>query len=333
MTDTTPFPNLSQSPEIVNLTPELAKSKMLLSLTKAEQSIQGLNDAEAELVYNEDNLEKISKFIADCKKAKSIVETERVAIKEPYLTAGKNIDAGAKLVATEVDAVLNKAHSQYTKLCQEVERKKREAEAERQRVATIQKAMSDFKMDYAVKIAAAKDLAELTSLERLVNLETGNSRKYAEFLPEMIEGCKAIRSLLTGQKEKLRQLSYFQKLEQEAAETGNDEAILEIQDKKEVLEARIQETSINLQETAIGQSVSSQPISVDVILPEIKGVRKYYKWIVVDEKAALKRGWAKEKVVPKDELIDQFLTENKSRVLDETGFIEGGVRFFIEKKY
>lgn len=315
------------------LTPELVKSKLQIALTKAEQSIQGLNNAEAELVYNEDNLGDIAKFIDNCKAAEKVVEYERVKLKEPYLQAGRAVDDGAKLLSSELATVRQKAHTQYSKLCQEVERKKREAEAEKQRVATIQKAMNDFKMEYAGKIAEAKTLGELLALEKMVNLETGNSRKYAEFLPEMVEGCKAIRSLLTGQKEKLRQLSYFQKLEQEAAETGNDEAILEIQDKKEVLEARIQETSINLQETAIAQSVSSQPISVDVILPEIKGVRKYYKWIVVDEKAALKRGWAKEKVVPKDELIDQFLTENKSRVLDETGFIEGGVRFFIEKKY
>jgi hypothetical protein len=319
------------------LTPELVKSKLQIALTKAEQSIQGLNNAEAELVYNEDNLGDIAKFIDNCKAAEKVVEYERVKLKEPYLQAGRAVDDGAKLLSSELATVRQKAHTQYSKLCQEVERKKREAEAERQRVATIQKAMSDFKMDYAVKIAAAKDLAELTSLERLVNLETGNSRKYAEFLPEMIEGCKAIRSLLTGQKEKLRQLSYFQKLEQEAAETGNDAEILEIQDKKEVLEAKIQETAINVQEAAVSQATSATTVSPEIVLPEIKGARRTWDFEVTDLAALYKKAphlvtleANKEKI---KEIIKTKIADGETKNISEIPMFGGVLKLVAKVTY
>ena len=63
-----------------SLSPELVKSKLLICLTKAEQSTQALHDAESKLVYNEDNLGEISKFIEQCKAAEKIVETERVSL-------------------------------------------------------------------------------------------------------------------------------------------------------------------------------------------------------------------------------------------------------------
>ena len=71
-----------------SLTPEIVKSKLQIVLTKAEQSIQALHDAESKLVYNEDNLESIKLFIENCKTAQKTVDAERVKLKEPYLQNG-----------------------------------------------------------------------------------------------------------------------------------------------------------------------------------------------------------------------------------------------------
>jgi hypothetical protein len=316
-----------------NLTPELVKGKMLITLSKAEQSIQGLNDAEAQLVYNEDNLETVKKFIDDCKKAEKVVETERVAMKAPYLEAERNVDAGAKLIASGIAEVKLKAHNQYTKLCQEVERKRVAAENEKNRVAAIRKAMDQFKMDYAVRIAGAKTTPELVQLERLINLETANKNRYQEFLPEFVNDCKAIRSLLADQKIKVKELFDLEKQEQEAAETGNDEAVLEIQDKKEALEANIAQTGINLQETAISQATAATPIEPEIVLPEIKGARKYWKWQVANIKETAKKMPTWVSMVVDPTMVEEYLKAKKVEGIEGDEFTFAGIRFYQETKY
>lgn len=313
------------------LTPEVVKSKLQICLSGAEKSIQKLNDAEANLVYNEDNLAEIKNFIDGCKSAEKIVEDERVKLKEPFLQGSRNVDAGAKLLSSELAAVKLKANVQYQKLCDEVARKQREAAAEQLRVDGIRKQMNDFKTTYAVKISDAKTSQELVSIERLINLETGNKNKYAEFLEEFRTGCEPIRSLITAQKETVRKLEELERQALQAAENGSDEQVLEFMEQKEVLEAKIAEKAINIQEEAVSQA--SQPTeSATVIIPLIpKGGRLFYGWDLVDIKAATKKGWTK--TILDDELVNQFFKENKDKIVDEVGITEGGVRFFVKKKY
>lgn len=327
MNDTLTTP---QSPEVV-LTPEIVKSKLQIALTKAEQSIQALHNAESELVYNEDNLELIKRFVDSCKAAEKVVDEERIKMKEPYLKGGRAVDDGAKLVSNELNAIKVKANEEYQRICRDVERRRQEAEREQQRVAGIRSAMDEFKIAYSVKIADAKTSKELVDIERRINLETANKTKYQEFLPEFVEDCKAIRSLLTGQKEKVREIEELERQANLAAQNGSDEQILEIMEKKEALESEIAETRINVQETA-SQQATKPTETATVIIPMIpKGGRRLCKWVLVDEKAATKKGWTT--VVPNKELIDKYLDENRDKILDETGFVEGGVKFFVEKRF
>jgi len=187
-----------QSIEPVSLTPEIVKTKLQIALTKVEQSIQNLHNTESKLVYNEDNLETIANFIKKAKEAKATVEAERVKLKRPYKEGGEAVDAGAKLLSVDLDAVISKANAPYQKICKEVADRAAAAEREKLRIAGIRAAMDNFKLAYSTKIADAKTSTELTSIERLINLETGNKTKYQELLPEFVEDCKAIRSLLTG---------------------------------------------------------------------------------------------------------------------------------------
>ena len=311
-----------------NISPEIAKSKMILALGKAEKSVQGLHDTESKLVYNEDHLGVIKLFIENCKAAERIVDAERVRLKEPSLQEGRNIDSGAKLVSHDLINLRNKAQEKYTKICQEVERKRQEAEKERQRIATIRSAMDNFKMEYSAKIADAKTLPVLLDIERRINLETGNKNKYMEFLPEFVEGCKAIRSLLTGQKIKVKDLSDLQLQASQASANNDDGALLEIYDKIEEKTAQIAETAVHVQETAVHQASTPTEIP-DVILPIIpKGSRQYWEWEVVDQKAALKAGLMM--IVPDQKKIDEILKEKRKLGAEVT---ENGIRYFIQTKY
>lgn len=316
-----------------SLTPEIVKSKLQIVLTKAEQSIQALHDAESKLVYNEDNLESIKLFIENCKTAQKTVDAERVKLKEPYLQGGRTVDAGAKLLSTDLDSIILKANMPYQKLCKEVAEKERLAEAEKQRIATIRTNMDNFKLTYSVKIADAKTSTELTSIERLINLETGNKNKYQELLPEFVEDCKAIRSLLTGQKEKVRILEDLEKQQQEASKNNDDGAFLEIEEKKEQVLAQVEENKVIIQETASNQAQQAASSVTQVFAKIPKGGRRIWQWEMTDEKTATKSGLTL--VVPNEEKIKEILSNKRDewnkKELQE--FTEGGIRYFVEQRY
>lgn len=318
---------------ITALTPEIFKGEILLSVTAAGQSIQLLHTAKSKLVMNEDNLPQIKEYLDNCDKISKIVETERVQKKQPFLDNGRAVDAGAKLLSTEIDAAKKDVYATYSKLCAEVERKKVEATKEEIRVATIRSTMSTFKTDMAVKVAAAEKYSELVALERLLNLQTANKAKFSEFLEEFKDNVKDITSLIAAKKEAAREREGLSENGQEGAENKPDEQILEEMDRKEELDTKIAELNTKIVHTAVNQSTKPTESVTQVFANVPKGSRKYYRWEIIDEAAAVKKGWAKETVVPESELIDTFLNENKNKVVDETGIIEGGVRFFQIKKY
>jgi len=333
---------MSNEPTTVQtLSPEIVRSKLAIALSKNEQNVQKLHDAEATLVYNEDNLLTIKSFLDECKKANNVVEAEREALKKPYLESGRAVDAGAKLITSEIALVQSKAQSKYNALCQEVERKRKEKEAEETRVRGIKTAMSEFLSHYSTAIAGAKTNEELLAIERLINLETGNSRKYAEFLPELADAAKGIRSLLADQKNKVRQLVELEKKEQEAAEKQDDEAFLEIQDKKEALEASISANSIKIQETFVNAATEASPSGdsgASIILPEIpKGARRQWDYECTDLAALYKKAPELIELSLNKEAVKKIMEEKKEKGelkdREEILLFGGLLRFFVKKSY
>lgn len=314
--------------EQTSLTPAIVKGKLAIALTKAEQSVQALHDAESKLVYNEENLATIKNFIDEVKKAAKIVETKRKQLKEPYLQASRIIDDGAKLLSNDLDLVLQKASAPYQKLCQEVERKRREAEAETARVKGIQDAMNNFRMEYSQKIAAAKSSSELVAIERLVNLESANARKYAEFLENFKTSCEPLRIQLRTQKERVRELEEIELKRQEAEKRGNDEEILQLMEKQEVLGAKIEENKEIVQEVAVSQAIQSETTVTEIIPTVPRGTRRYMRWEMVDEKAATKAKLTM--VVPDKDKIEEILRDKRENGEEVT---ENGIRYYYEIKF
>ena len=76
------------------VTVDYAKAQMSIALTKVGLLVQSFHNRRADLVMNEDpeNLEAISKFIADKRKAKKVIEEEHSIIKKPHLEACKACD-------------------------------------------------------------------------------------------------------------------------------------------------------------------------------------------------------------------------------------------------
>jgi hypothetical protein len=311
-----------------NITPEVAKSQIMIALTAAEKSIQLLHDEKDKLVFNEDNLEKIKEYLNNCKKSADIVEAQRNKIGRPHYDQYLAANAGAKVISSEIEGLKNEVYPKYASLCQAIEKRQQEAENDRLRVAGIRQRMNDTKIKFTTKISDAKTSAELVAIERLFNLESANTKQWGEFIDEFRTDCEAIRVHLRQQKEKVRELEELAKQAEKAAANGSDEQILEIMEKKEVLEAQIAEKKINIQEEASAQA-SKPTQEATIIIPLIpKGGRKLWKYEIVDLKAATKAGLMM--LVPDETKIDEILKEKRN---SETEVTENGIRYFIQKTF
>jgi len=324
------IPAVNKAPE--NLTPVVVKTKLESALIAVQSGIQTLHNTESKLVYNSDHLQEIADFIAKVKAAKKKVEDERVALKKPHKENGDAVDDGAKLVSKELDDMLKKAGTKYTEMVTEQNRLKKIQDDEDKRVKDIKDGMDNNIMSFSTKIAEAKDLPTLLDLERRLNLETANEKKYAEFLPDFKTRCEAIRSLLSLQKQNVKALGGLENEAANALETGQDDKLEEIEGKKEEITAKVEETRTRIQETAINQSTATAPARATQVFNTVKPKRQTWEWEITDMALFAKKYPLFVELVARKDVIDQMIREMKdNETIQEVE--KDGIKIFLKKTF
>lgn len=330
--------NTNNTPAV---SPEIAKAEIRLSLTKAELNIQAALDKVAKLVFNEDNLTEIKDTITAIKKIQKAIDDAHEAGKAPHWAACTAWDAAKRdlnsLLAPTLDTVDNK----YTKLCQAAEKTKRENDAKEKRKKDIEDKITTTILGFSQEITAAKTTKELTSIQNKINAEQGLKTVYLEFLPNLIECCAGLNPLLKDQKEAIKKLEGLETAKEEALATGDDEALMKIEEEKEEIGGRIQETKVRVEEKAINTSIRSYGGGggYTQTFPTIKAERTTWKSALYDVKAAVKSDLSLLKV----ELNPEFV-KVKLKTLQETGILQkgvegkedvtiGGIRYYLDKTY
>lgn len=328
--DTTP----SIVPAAENLTPVLVKSKLEKALISIESGIQTLHTAESKLVYNSDNLQNIADFIAKVRAAKKKVEEERVELKKPHKDNGDAVDDGAKLVAFELENMLKKAGTRYTEMVTEQNRLQKIQDDETKRVKGIKDTIDNTIMTFSTKIAEAKELTTLLDLERRLNLETANEKRYQEQLPDLKSRCEAIRGLLSLQKQNVRLLAEIDGKAANALETGRDLELEALTYQKEEIEAKVEETSTIIQETAINQSTATHSASAVQVFTTTKAKRTTTEWEITDILLLQKLRPNLVKLVPDEEAIKEFVRTRKAEITDDNPEIKiAGLRIYQKKSF
>lgn len=328
--DTTP----SIVPVAENLTPVLVKSKLEKALISIESGIQTLNTKESQLVYNSDNLQEIADFVDTVKKARKKVEAERVSLKSPYKVGGDTVDAGAKLVDTELSNLLKRAGDKYDAMVREQNRLQKIQDDETKRVQGIKEAIDNTIMTFSTKIAEAKDFVTLLDLERRLNLETANEKRYQEQLPDLKSRCEAIRSLLSLQKQNVKGMEGLEKEAANALETGQDEKLLEIEEKKDEMGAKVEETRTMIQETAINQSTTTHSAPAVQVFTTTKAKRTTVEFAVTDIQLLQKLHPNMVKLVPDEEVIKEYVRGRKAEITDDNPEIKiAGLRIYQKKSF
>lgn len=318
--------------EITNNLPPAIVGKF--NIAKTEAGFQNFADRESKLVYNEDNIAEIKKYLDDLDK----LENKFVSVhKEGKAEAWKictDWDATLRVHKGQIESLKLKPKELYNKLCIEITRKKQQQELEVERKKNINTGIDTNLINFSTRIANCQTNDELIAVERLINLEKGNKTKYQEFLPDFVERAKKLTELITSQKEAIKEMEVLNKQKIEAENTGDDRTLIEIIEKEAILGSKIEERKIVTQETAIGQVLASNT-SVEVatqVFASIKS-RKTWKFEIVDEKKAYANGMLTVEINTTKAKAALDVLKETQQLVGREELTVAGIRYYQETKF
>jgi hypothetical protein len=327
---------ITETPKALVTTKEIVTGKMNIALTKAELGIQSLIDEAANIVLNEDNIDKAKALLDKQRKAAKIIGDVHTEIKAIPLKECQVIDESKRNMLEQLSSVFNPFFEKYTALCREVDDKKRKQEDEKRRKEIILQGIDSNMINFSSRIANCTTNDDLLAVERSINLEKSYKNKYQEFLDTAIEKYNSLTSLLTLQKTRVKELEKLEEDRKKAEKDGNDQKLLELNEKQFVLESKIEENKITVQETAIKQATETvKTTEPEIVFANVSTRRKTWTWEIADIQKTVKTmpSWTKIETV--DEKIDEFMKASKAQWQEdgEESVIIHGIRFFIQKTY
>ena len=314
------------------LPPEAIKMKISLELTKKHGNYKSALEQMRAAIVTKENFKDAQNYINQVISFIKFSDDLRSKIKAPYLAYGKAIDAAAKEFIAPFETEKNIFQQKLNVVGLEMEREEREKRLEAERKQAIEREINNFILDFSVKIASATTNEQLLGYERLINLEKANKSKYANQLPLLIERCNDLTSKIKDQKELIKQKEAIEKAKKEAEKTGDDEKLDEILQKEQLIEDKITENTILVQETASNSAII--PTS-EKNTEEIKARRTSWKAEISDEKEVLKKAKDMLDISLNAEKIRQSINTLKAAGVfnGKSEVIINGIRYFQEKTF
>lgn len=325
-----------QEPAPATVTLELIVAQYKVGLTKLryQEALQGF----ASLQVTEDTMAIVQEKLKGGRGLIRKMDDLKSELKEKALAECRMWDNAFRSLVTPLEDLLAKIQVDLNRVAQEQARKAEVARKEEARKTNIKTAIDNFILEQSQAIAAAKDDTELVRIQKLIGSAKANKSRYEEFLPDLVERCNALNPLINTQKDAIRELRDLEEQKKAAEAKGDDAALIAIEDKKEALNATVEEQKVLIQEEAISQAV--RPGTVEVGRPVFNTVKaRRSKWLgelKTDDKsmkAAFNAGLLtctlnKEKV---QLLID---TLEQTKQLDGLEVFEiNGIKLYLEVRY
>lgn len=316
-----------------NLIPAVVESKLGLDLTKSEGNYHQVLKEVLEYDVTEENFEQAQSLNKKVMKFLAFGEDHRTEEKKPYLEAGRVIDAVHKKFLTPFEEAKNQLQAKINVVGKRMQDAANKAQQEQQRIEALKTTINAFILESSTKIAAATTNEQLISIERLINLEKANKVRYQDHLPLLIERSNELTAKIKEQKDLIKELERVEEEKNKALAAGNDEKAQDLLEKSALLEAKIEENTILVQETASKSVILTEIVAPEIDMPNTR--RKAWKFEVVDIKETSKK---------RPDLVDMSLN-NKAvsevlKTLKETGVLNGktefilnGIRFFQDINY
>lgn len=316
---------------------DTVKAEMNIAFTKIGTSVQALQKEADALVFDEENVESISKFLGNGKKVtKTVTDVHKVG-KEPFRIAGKAWDDGKNAVLELLEGIFKPVDIKFQALCKRIDDKKAADAKEEARQKAIKDGIQANLFQFSSKIASCETTKELLSVESAINLEKSPSRKakYMEFHEEAIERYdEVLIPIIKDQKDKIKQKEELERQIKAAAEADDPTKIDELNEKKDEILNEIEQNKVDVQQGAIYTQDTFAITPVTEVLPDTTS-RDNIKFEIIDLLAVAKKC---------PELLEYKLkfreTQKIAMTLKEAGTFDdkdetivNGIKFFIETKY
>lgn len=317
----------------LNLPSVVVELKIGLDLTKAEGNYQQTLQQVLEYEVTEGNFEEAQALNKKVMKWLSFVEEHRTAEKKPYLDTGRTIDAAHKKFAEPFEEAKKQLQIKINAVGKKMEEEARKAREEQQRIENLKTSINSFILESSAKIAAATTTEQLLAIERLINLEKGNKSRYQDHLPVLIERCNELTAKIKEQKDLVRELERVAEEANKALESGEDEKAQDLLQKTADLEAKIEENTILVQETASNSVILTEVVTPEIDMPSTR--RKIWKFEAADIKETMKKRPDLVDASLNHKAVNEVLkTLKDSGVLTgKTEYILNGIRFFFDVNY
>jgi hypothetical protein len=332
-TEPAPATNNGQQPVV---TQELITAQFKVGLTRLryEEALQGF----ASLKVTEDTIGDVQEKL---KKGRGLIrkmDEMKSDLKEKALIECRMWDAAFKSLAAPLEEHLMKIQTNLNRIAQEQARKAEEARKEEQRKADIRTAIDNFILEQSQAIATAKGDTELVRIQKFIGSAKANTTRYQEFLPDLIARCAELNPLINTQKEAIRELRELEEKKKAAEKAGDDATLIAIEEKKEQLNATIDEQKVLVQETAINQATKTSDVVIArPVYNTVKARRSKWKAELKTDDKSMKTAFNaglltcdldKEKV----ELLIDTLQQTK-QLEGKEEFEINGIRLYLEKLY
>ena len=310
---------------------DVTKAELQIALSKEGLQYQQLLQEGENLKFTKDNLVEERDSLKPLRNVKKKLEDK----KNPYWEKYKAWNDAKSSLITPVEELLKRKESEISKLALEIEADKKKAEQEKERVSGIKQAIDSFFIAQSQAIAGAKTLGELTAIEKIIGSHKANKARYAEFLPDLVGKSENLTPLIKQQKDNIRKLEAVKEAEAKAAESGDDQAVLDAMEAKESLQNKFDEVNIKAQEQAVGMATRVETVVVpEVVLPAAPRPRRQV-WVFesVDINETLKKMPNFVELSLNKEKVDEYLKAKKAEGIDGEEFTVFGIRFFIQKSF
>lgn len=314
--------NETTTPTTTALTPEIVKAQLAVALSKEGLAYQNLLQACENVTFTKDNLNEERTVLKDLRKVKSNL----AGMTNPHTAAWQQWNAARKSLADPVDALLTKKEGEFAKVSREIAAENARIDAEKQRVKGIKDAIDTFFLEQSQAVANTSDPSEIVRIEKLIGSNKANKTRYAEFLPLLVEKADILADLIKDKKSALRELEALQEAENNATD---DQTVLDILEKKEQVEAKIEQSRNDVQEKALNMATEAEVVEPEIMVAEAPRPRRTsWEFEVTDIKAAEKAGLTL--TVINEQKVKEILAKKRE---DETECTENGIRYFILRKY
>jgi hypothetical protein len=211
---------------------------------------------------------------------------------------------------------------------------KRRQEEENRKNLQISESIKGFINTMIKGISDANDPTSIVLIQKAIGTEKSRKNYYGQYMIYLETACDTLTPLINQRKEDIRKNALLLEKEKKALDTGDIQTATEIKEEKELLDQKINEDVIRLQQTAFDASSEVQVSLIETTTNTVKG-RRLWKWKVNDIKLLAKKRPEWVKLEPDVDAIEAWLTEKRKdgSLSDKDEITIDGITFFIKPSY